>query len=486
VVRGPGDDPTAYELALKELRAEVGSVEQKLVEKDEAFRLERARRLAGLEEVNASLGPGDALVGFVLYERQPARSDAKDAAPLVKDAVPSYAAFVSSGGRPPALVPLGTAREIDDLVRQVRERIADVPKADGQSGRVLERSYRKASSALRARVFDPLVPLLGESRRVFIVPEGAINTIDFAALPDANGRYLVEGAMLLHLLGTERDIIVGNEPPGTGLLALGDPSFDRLGAASEAIVAAAATAAPSAVAQAAGATYRGGAATCARFRSVKFGPIPQTAQEVAEVKSIWSRDQARNGSAVALTGTYASESAVKLLGPGREIIHLATHGFVLGTDCFAASADGTLPSPAASGMALAGANLRAGTTGDQDDGILTAEEIASLDLRGARWAVLSGCDSGLGRIQSGEGVLGLPRAFQIAGARTVIMSLWPVEDRWAREWMTALYESGFGKGRSTAEAVRDASLAVLQGRRARQLDTNPFYWGAFVAIGDWR
>ena len=204
VVRGPGDDPASYELEAKELRAELGSVEQKLVEKDEAFRLERARRLAGLDEVRAALGPGDALIGFVLYERQPARSDAKDAAQLVKESVPSYAAFVSSGGRPPALVPLGVAREIDDLVQQVREQIADVPKADGRSGRALERSYRKAASALRARVFDPLVHFLGKSRRVFIVPDGAINTIDFATLPDANGRYLIEGPMLVSISTSSR------------------------------------------------------------------------------------------------------------------------------------------------------------------------------------------------------------------------------------------------------------------------------------------
>jgi CHAT domain-containing protein len=120
-----------------------------------------------------------------------------------------------------------------------------------------------------------------------------------------------------------------------------------------------------------------------------------------------------------------------------------------------------------------------------DDGVLTAEEIAGLDLRSAGWAVLSACETGVGDVQSGEGVLGLRRAFQVAGARTVIMSLWAVEDDSAREWMHALYAARLG-GSETPEAVREASRDVLQQRRAGGLDTHPFHWGGFVAAGDWR
>ncbi len=95
-------------------------------------------------------------------------------------------------------------------------------------------------------------------------------------------------------------------------------------------------------------------------------------------------------------------------------------------------------------MSLAGLPSPAPTDGasakaDQDDGILTAEEIARLNLQGIGWAVLSACDTGLGEIKAGEGVFGLRRAFQVAGARTVIMSLWSVEDRSAMQWMRALY-----------------------------------------------
>src|SRR5262249_11331324 len=138
------------------------------------------------------------------------------------------------------------------------------------------------------------------------------------------------------------------------------------------------------------------------------------------------------------------------------------------------------------GLAFAGANHRHTAGPEDDDGILTAEEIAGMNLEGVDWAVLSACDTGLGEIKSGEGVLGLMRAFQIAGARTVIMSLWPVEDNSARRWMTTLYTHRFVRGLDTAVSVRDASLQVLRRRRAKGQSTHPFYWAGFVAAGDWR
>jgi len=183
---------------------------------------------------------------------------------------------------------------------------------------------------------------------------------------------------------------------------------------------------------------------------------------------------------------------------GRRVIHLATHGFFLNAHCPSSLDSSGEPSsqvqPTAvsenplllTGLVFAGANHRQTVGPGEDDGILTAEEIAAINLEGLEWAVLSACDTGLGEIKSGEGVFGLERAFQIAGARTVIMSLWPVEDNSAREWMTALYERRLVGGRDTAASVREASLQVLRQRRAKGQSTHPFYWAGFVAAGDWR
>jgi CHAT domain-containing protein len=139
-----------------------------------------------------------------------------------------------------------------------------------------------------------------------------------------------------------------------------------------------------------------------------------------------------------------------------------------------------------SGLALAGANQRQSAGLREEDGILTAEEVAALDLDGVEWAVLSACDTGLGQITAGEGVLGLRRAFQIAGAGTVVMSLWPVDDGASRVWIRALYEGRFRRHLPTADAVRAASLTVLHERRKQGISTSPFFWAAFVASGDWK
>jgi CHAT domain-containing protein len=207
---------------------------------------------------------------------------------------------------------------------------------------------------------------------------------------------------------------------------------------------------------------------------------------------------------VHLIGVEATEAAFKAQSSGRRVLHLATHGFFLGGHCSSAlefsrgvgglvglaqqvrrRAAGDNPL-LLSGLALAGANRRNDAGPGDEDGIVTAEEIASLDLSGVEWAVLSACDTGVGDVKAGEGVFGLRRAFEIAGAGTLIMSLWSVEDEATREWMQRLYEARLVKGLGTAEAVREASLRVLAARRQRGESTHPFYWGAFVAAGDWR
>lgn len=188
------------------------------------------------------------------------------------------------------------------------------------------------------------------------------------------------------------------------------------------------------------------------------------------------------GSAVELEGRAADEGTLKRLAPGRRMLHIATHTFFSG-DCH--QSDASHDALELSGLALAGANHRSAAREDEEDGILTAEEVAPMDLSGVDWVVLSGCHTGGGEIKDDEGVAGLRRAFRIAGAETLVLSLWFVEDEPAREWMEALYRSRLLKGKSSADAARDASLSVLKQRRDSGQSTHPYYWAAFVPTGGW-
>ena len=192
-----------------------------------------------------------------------------------------------------------------------------------------------------------------------------------------------------------------------------------------------------------------------------------------------------------LTGARATKAALKQLDAPR-ILHIATHGFFLqeaerqaarSPDAAAnrtRAAGGTvaLQNPLLrSGLALSGANLDKGAT---DGGILTALEASNLNLWGTKLVTLSACDTGVGEVRSGEGVYGLRRAFFLAGAETLVMSLWPVSDYITREMMTGYY-TGLKKGLGRGDALRQSQLAMLT-RTNRQ---HPFYWASFIQAGEW-
>jgi CHAT domain-containing protein len=357
------------------------------------------------------------------------------------------------------------------------------------------------AAELRRRIWDPVATKIEGSDMVLVVPDGQLALVSLASLPDDDGGYLVEGDLLVHLLGTERDAVAYRDAADStgGLLVLGAPAFDApVGQL---------TLATSSSGEAGGgdalaiSSYRGARSGCGSFRALRFAGLPGSASEVDAVAARWPDDDVTK-----LTGVDANEASFKALAPRSRVLHLATHGFFLEADCTAD--DGSDPdtrgiggmAPTAdapqsalgeknplslSGLALAGANTRQQASRDLEDGILTAEEVAALDLSHVEWAVLSACDTGVGAVHVAEGVLGLRRAFRAAGARSLILSLWAVDDAATRDWMEDLYRARFAEGRSTAEAVRSAERSRLVARRARGESTHPFYWGGFIATGDW-
>lgn len=523
VIRGPDERrPEQYAALVDEARRAKEQAERQLAEKSAAFRSEQKKTDIDLEQVRAALPTDSALVSIARFNRTMFDQ------PKVTS-VPSYVAFVlRSGTDEPSMVPLGRADALDALIAQWRrELIASIAQSSVTASEG-ERSFRIRGASLRRRLWDPIAVHLDGVKRVFVVPDSAVNLIPLAALPVAGSGYLLEHGPVIHYLSAERDLVPADQPlaeAGRGLLAVGGPAF-----ADGSVFASLSHTKPSNSAGVQNTTettapvgtddaglFRSAGSKCPGFQSIRFDDLPGSRQEAEDVASVWRTVTSDKAEGVAadedqvLVGRAASEQTIKELARRKRILHFATHGFFLGDECASAldnsRAVGGLVASARpkagaagptrrsqplpenplllSGLAMAGANRRAAAGPDEDDGILTAEEVASLNLQGTEWAVLSACGTGLGQIKAGEGVLGLRRAFQVAGARTVIMSLWPVEDRATRTWMRALYDGRLNNHLNTADAVRNASLEVLQSRRARGQSTHPFYWAAFVAAGGW-
>ncbi len=538
VVRGPDPEhPEQYRGLLRGARAAMEEAERALARKSAAFEGERTRERIGMWEVAGSVPSGSALVGLAFCEPPVAAGERAGRAgagarrsatgPRSGRARPRsfYLAFVlRSGMADPELVRLGYGERIEDLILRWTEAAGrEIPAAGGAAERQ-EGASRGIGDDLRRAVWDPLVPLLGNAERVFIVPDGALHSLNFAALPVGEDGYLVESGPLIHYLASERGLVPADErpSPGRGLLLVGGAAFGAI---------------DDSVAQAGGArsagrgerpgsgdqgSSGGALAECPAFREHRFPDLPASAREAAEIAALWERAgessgtvRGREGTAGGersddvrlLEGAAATEAAFKDAAPGRRVLHLSTHGFFLDDRCpsitaslrshrgigFLSHAAEPPPRPLVgdnplrlSGLALAGANRRSDAGPDEEDGILTAEEAAAMNLAGVDWAVLSACQTGAGEVRTGEGVIGLRRAFRVAGASTVIMNLWSVEDQAAREWMRALYEASLLEGLGTAEAVREASRRVIRRRRSEGVSTDPHYWGGWIASGEWR
>lgn len=477
-------------------RRDVERTERALAADSALFREAQAHNEIALADVVQALPSGIALVAYVRYERQPpaASTSADSGGP-----VPSYLAFVATGGQaPPQAVSLGPAQNIEDRVREWRQEVSTAPLDLAAMAR-----YRRAGERLSQAIWQPVASRLGTARIVLVVPDGEISFVSLATLPVGADKYLVEEGPLLQYLSAERDLVPDPEHAGegVGLLVVGGPDYDappaRGGIPSSPRPGAAGGPGAASTHQESQ-TSLAASGRCRDLAALRFDPLPSALAEAGEVARRWRRESgrkegkpkgpepagpdSRRPAVSTLAGATATEAAFKAGAPGRDVLHLATHGFFVPARCGATLEDSLL----AAGLAMAGANRSdAALPEGADDGLLTAEEIASLDLRSVRWAVLSACDTGLGQVHAGEGVLGLRRAFQIAGVDTLIMSLWSVEDHSAREWVRRLYRYR-GEGLSTVEAMSRADRSVIDERRKAGIVTHPFYWGAFVAAGDWR
>jgi len=373
----------------------------------------------------------------------------------------SYAAFVMrKGSERIAVYNLGRSAPIDDLVKAMRASADAEAHASGLGSTRNERAYRESGEALRKAIWDPLRPELADAKLIFVVPDGMLNLIPFAALPEGKG-YLADRTPVIHMLSSERDLIPAEmKPKKAGLLAIGSPEFEQ--AALETVGSGAA-----------GTPLRGAPVECEAFSAMQFGPLPASLGEVREIATTWKRWNQREPTDL-LTGSEATRARFLEAASTARVLHVATHAFVLDKAC------GKGNPLLHSGLVFAGANH------DRQASVLTAQQIASLDLDGVDWAVLSACSTGGGELHDGEGVLGLVRSFRVAGAKTVVMTLWPVDDEIARRYMRSLYAERFARHRTSADSAWLATGSLLAERRAAGKSTHPWYWAGFVASGAWQ
>jgi CHAT domain-containing protein len=213
--------------------------------------------------------------------------------------------------------------------------------------------------------------------------------------------------------------------------------------------------------------------------------LPGTGIEVSQIQKTL---EANKWNVTTRIRQNAREEDVKALRQP-DILHIATHGFFItpqGEESAQVSNNDLSNvqnnSMLRSGLLLAGAEkyllekLRSQPRSASDDGVLTAYEVINLNLDQTQLVVLSACETGTGDVRNGEGVYGLQRAFMLAGAKTLVMSLWKVDDAATQELMSDFYSRWITLN-DHADAFYNTQLEV------RKKFAHPFYWGAFVVVG---
>jgi tetratricopeptide (TPR) repeat protein/CHAT domain-containing protein len=399
-------------------------------------------------------------------------------------------------------IPLGEAAPIDAAVAAAVAASSDANQQAGAAEKL---------AAVSKLVLAPLQRELAGVRELFVSPDGELNRLPFAALPvagpkdggiadgpiTADGRTL-GAAVALRLLTTGRDLLRLQQPAKAGAapVLIVNPDFNA--ASRSAKGGASATTAASTAEEAGGPTaLRGGQQRSPGVRGLTaWQPLGGTEQEARQLAPLL-------GSGAVISGPAATAEVV-LAQRAPRILHIATHGFFLadqaptndtaigaaapGSRSGGAPSEGTAAATPSredplqrSGLVFAGANRPAANP--SDDGYLTAAEATAMDLEGTELVTLSACETGLGGVQSGEGVYGLQRSLAVAGARSTLLSLWKVDDGLTVAFMEHYYKR-LKAGEGRADALRSTQNDFRENKNSNYHDIR--VWGAFQLSGDWR
>lgn len=447
------DSPSEHRARVRSAGEEVEKLEAEVSQRSSEFRAQS--QPVSIGAIQAAIPAQAALVEFFSYQPfdvgEEQRSERR------------YVAYTLRHAGAAQWVDLGETGKIDEAVAQFRGALRNTKRRD----------IKQLARNVDRLVMQPIRPLLGKTLRILLSPDGALNLVPFAALVDEQNHYLVKRFEFSYLT-SGRDLLrlqVRHESKGAEqqpAIIVANPVFGE----SKAI--------GTAPKRGLKLTYGPGDGTV--LAGYYFPPLPGTADEAGALKRMMT-------DAAVLEQAQATESAIKRLEHPR-ILHIATHGFFLDSQTTSQPTRGisllsvmgdarqTENPLLRSGLALAGANL--GRASNGDDGILTAQEAAGLNLWGTKLVVLSACDTGVGEVKTGEGVYGLRRALVLAGSETQMMSLWPVSDRGTRDLMIEFYRAlQHGSGRS--KALRAMQLRLL----TRPDRSHPYFWASFIQSGEW-
>ena len=347
-----------------------------------------------------------------------------------------------------------------------------------------QKGEKKVLSSL---IWKSVVPMLKNISTVYSSPSGLLYRLNLGAIPIGDGKTFSDEHNLV-LISSSRQLAIPDNltKKGVDAFIIGGVRFDMDSTALSSTI----NSLP----------FRGfeepgwlSFQPEESLRSNTWKYLAGTASEALEIKDILQTAKIE----VQLdTGYFATEESIKQIGyhtsDSPRILHIATHGFFfpdpksemktdIMSDLKSAPIFKTSEFPMIrSGLVLAGAQ-EVWTTGNapenREDGILTAYEISQMNLSNTELVVLSACETGLGDIWGNEGVYGLQRAFKIAGAKYLIMSLWKVNDQATKELMTDFYQQWLTNGMTIPDAFR-----VAQQNMKLKYPESPYYWAGFVLL----
>lgn len=367
-----------------------------------------------------------------------------------------------------SVVDLGLASEIDKQVVALRRELSESAQTIGSKGeKTATSTLNEPLAGLSRRLLEPLKPYIEDQQEIILSPDGQLWLLPWELLRVAEDRYLLEDFRLRYVL-SGRELV--NRIPArsvvSGPVIFADPDFDKVSN------------------QRASSSHANKEPTFQTRSSASLGNftrLPGTAREAAAIRP--SIESFTNKPVEMLLEGQATEASFKQLRRPRVLI-VSSHGFFLnqqGDQSDLVDKDSRELNPLLRcGLALAGCNQR--TADPINDGVLSGLEIVGTDLRGTELVVLSACETGLGDIRNGEGVAGLRQAFQLAGAESVVASLWNVADEETARLMNQFFKN-LASGMNKSEALRQAQLTRIKARRERNGAAHPFFWAAFTLTG---